>query len=230
MRIQTDDIHPVMVQARKNEPYLVPNTLLMPGDASLYIMNDSDSPIQLKDGMVVAVGQEALHIGEVSKSDGLLTKWNGQSVINQLNSSLHLDGIIRVEGEDNPLLTGNSGTISRVGKDEDIQELKSKSGQLASNKFRDILIVRLPDHMKDIFQRIGEELSNDQLLGVYLLLISRDMVFSKGDTDLGTFTAVKHHIDTGNSRLIKQRMRRTPLGYANEEQEHLEKLLKAGVI
>ena len=102
--------------------------------------------------------------------------------------------------------------------------MKSKSGQLDSNKFRDILIVRLPDHMKDMFQRIGEELSNDQLLRVYLLLISRDMVFSKGDTDLGTFTAVKHQIDTGNSRHIQQRMIRTPLGYANEEQEHLEKL------
>ena len=230
VRIQTDDIHPVVVQARKNGPYLVPNTLLMPGDASLYIMNDSNSHIQLKEDMVVAVGQEALHIEEVSESDGLLTKWNGQSVLNQSNSSLHLDGIIGVEREDDPLLTGNSGTISRVEKDEDIQELKSKSGQLDSNKFRDILIVRLPDHMKDMFQRIGEELSNDQLLRVYLLLISRDMVFSQGDTDLGTFTAVKHHIDTGNSRPIKQRMRRTPLGYANEEQEHLEKLLKAGVI
>ena len=56
------------------------------------------------------------------------------------------------------------------------------------------------------------------------------MVFSKGDTDLGTFTAVKHHIDTGNSKHIKQHMTRTSFGYANEEQEHLEKLLKAGVI
>ena len=128
VRIQTDDIHPVVVKARKNGPYLVPNTLLMPGDASLYIMNDSDSHIQLKDDMVVAVGQEALHIEEVSESDGLLTKWNGQSVLNQSNGSLHLDGIIGVEGEDNPFLTGNSGTISRVEKDEDIQELKSKSG------------------------------------------------------------------------------------------------------
>ena len=66
-----------------------------------------------------------------------------------------------MEGEDNPLLTWNSGTISRVEKDEDIQELKSKSGQLDSNKFRDILNARLPDHMQDMFQRIGEELSND---------------------------------------------------------------------
>ena len=180
--------------------------------------------------MGVAIGQEALHIEEVSASDGLLTKWNGQSVLNKSNGSFHLDGSIGLEGEDNPLLTGNSGIISRVEKDEDIQELKLKSGQLDSNHFRDIFIVRLPDYMKDMFQRIGGELSNDQLLRVYLLLISTDMVFSKRDTDLGTFTAVKHHIDTGNSRPMKQHMRRTPLWYANEEQEHLENLLKAGVI
>ena len=104
------------------------------------------------------------------------------------------------------MLTGNSGTISRVKKDDDIQELKSKSGELDNNQFRDILIVRLPDHMKDMLQRIGEELSNDQMFRVYLLLISRDMTFSKGDNDLGTFTAVKHHIDTCNSKPIKQRM------------------------
>ena len=72
-----------MVHAGKNRPYLVPNTLLMPGDVSLYIMNDSDSHIQLKDGMVVAMGQEALHIEEVSASDGLLTKWNCQSVLDK---------------------------------------------------------------------------------------------------------------------------------------------------
>ena len=135
MGIQTDDINSVVVQAGKNGPYLVPNTLLMPGDANLYIMNDSDSHIQLKDDdMVVAVEQEALHIEEVSKSDGLLTKWNGQSVLNQSNGSLHLDGIIGVEGEDNPLLTVNSGTISRVEKDEVIQELSSKSGHLDSKR------------------------------------------------------------------------------------------------
>ena len=69
-------------------------------------------------------------------------------------------------------------------------------------------------------RRSRRNLSNDELLSVYLLLDSRDMIFSKGDTDLGPFTAVKHHIDTGNSKPIKQRMRRTPLGYANEEQAY----------
>ena len=111
MGLQSDNIHPVVRQASKNGPYLVPNILLIPGNVNLYIMNDSDSYIQPKDGMVVAVGQDALHIEEVSASDGLLTNWNGQSGLNQSNGSFHLDGIIGVDGEDNPLLTVNSGTI-----------------------------------------------------------------------------------------------------------------------
>ena len=90
------------------------------------------------------------------------------------------------EGQDNPLSTGNSGTISSVKKDE-CEELKLISGELYSNQFHDLLILLLPEHMKDMFQRIGEELSNDQLLRVYLLLISRDIVFSRRYTDLVTF-------------------------------------------
>ena len=42
--------------------------------------------------------------------------------------------------------------ILRVKKDDDLQELKSKSGELDSNQFRDVLIIRLLDHMKDMFQ------------------------------------------------------------------------------
>ena len=113
VRIQICEIHPVLVQSRMNEHYLVPNTLLMTWDVSLYIKHDSDSHIQLKDGMVVAIGQEVLYIEEVSASDGLLTKWNCLYALNMSNGSFSsgLDGIIGVEEEDNPLLTGNSGTI-----------------------------------------------------------------------------------------------------------------------
>ena len=48
VRIRTGDIHPVVLQARKNGPYLVPNTLLMQCDVCLYVMNDSDSQFNLK--------------------------------------------------------------------------------------------------------------------------------------------------------------------------------------
>ena len=56
-------------------------------------------------------------------------------MLNPSYGPFHLDGIIGMEGEDNPLLPGNSGTTPREEKDKDIQELKSKLGQLDSNKF-----------------------------------------------------------------------------------------------
>ena len=80
--------------------------------------------------------------------------------------------------EKNPLSTGNRGTMLKVKMKEDLQKLKSNSGKRKSNQFCDILITRLPDHVGDMFRRIGEELSNDQLLMVYSLLISREMLFS----------------------------------------------------
>ena len=119
--------------------------------------------------MVVVIGQEALHIDKLSASDGLLTKWNGQYVLKKSNGSYHLDGIIGVEGKYNSLSTGNSGTISRVKKDDDFQELKSKSGELDSNQFPDILIIRLPDRMKDMLQRMGAEIIDLKECGIFKL-------------------------------------------------------------
>ena len=62
-------------------------------------MNDSDPPIQLKDGMVMAMGQEALHTEEIFAADGLLTNCNGRSAIKKMsNGSFHLVGIIGLGG------------------------------------------------------------------------------------------------------------------------------------
>ena len=85
---------------------------------------------------------------------------------------------------------------------------------MGAHDFREILMSQLPDHMKDMILRVGSELSNDQVLKLYSLLATKETCSPK----------VKHHIDTGNARTIKQRMRRTLLVYANKEQEHLEKL------
>lgn len=48
-------------------------------------------------------------------------------------------------------------------------------------------------------------------------------MFAKYEFDLGNFTAVEHSIDTGSAKPIKQRMRRTPMGFAEEEEAHLKK-------
>ena len=41
---------------------------------------------------------------------------------------------------------------------------------------------------------------------------------------------MKHRIDTQEYHPVKQRMRRTPLGFEKEEEEHLEELLQKGIV
>ncbi len=54
-------------------------------------------------------------------------------------------------------------------------------------------------------------------------------MFAKDEFDLGSFTRIEHAIDTGNTRPVKQRIRRTPACFAGEEEAHLNKMLGAGV-
>ena len=134
----------------------------------------------------------------------------------------NLDGWIGVE---------TAVTIREVRKDDDfIRELQSQCNGWSNQKYKDALKSNLPIHLREMFEEAGDSLNRQQLLSLFQVLKSKVSVFSKGDTDLGNFTAVKHRINTGDAKPIKQRTRRTPLGYANEERQHLEKLLEADVI
>ena len=54
------------------------------------------------------------------------------------------------------------------------------------------------------------------------------------ETSIPTKTATrkcfKHNMNTGNHQPIKQKLRRTPLGFEKEEEKHLIKLLDTGII
>lgn len=55
-------------------------------------------------------------------------------------------------------------------------------------------------------------------------------VFAQNEFDLGSFTDIEHSIDTDFAPPIKQRMRRTPLDFVQEEDNHLQTMLEAGII
>jgi hypothetical protein len=55
-------------------------------------------------------------------------------------------------------------------------------------------------------------------------------IFAKDDLDIGIYNSeVDHTIDTGDSYPIRQKMRRTPLGFEKEDKEHVLQLLE-GII
>ena len=88
----------------------------------------------------------------------------------------------------------------------------------------------MPPHLQTLYQQSIEHLSDDEALLLKALLIEFEDVFAKDEFDLGNFTEVEHNIDTQDSKPIKQRMRKTPVGFAEEEEAHLNKMLKTNVI
>ena len=88
----------------------------------------------------------------------------------------------------------------------------------------------IPEHLKQLYDRSLENLDAEQQQKLKTLLCNYQDVFAKHDFDLGTVTAIQHTVDTGTAKPIKQRMGRTPVCFANEEEVLLEKMLDAGVI
>ncbi|VDI20676.1 2'-phosphotransferase [Mytilus galloprovincialis] len=86
----------------------------------------------------------------------------------------------------------------------------------------------VPNHLKDLFDKSKTDLDTDGQKQLASLLSDFGDVFAANEFDLGNFSLIEHHIDTGDHPPIKQRMRRTPVGFAQEEEAHLKRMLEAG--
>ena len=76
-------------------------------------------------------------------------------------------------------------------------------------------------HVYSVIDGIDTAVYTEQRAELEQLLKKHHDVFSKGDHDLGCATAVKHHIDTGNSRPVRQSLRRQPPHYVAEIDQQL---------
>ncbi len=88
----------------------------------------------------------------------------------------------------------------------------------------------VPPHLQAVFASSRAQLTEEQQTQFGRLLNEFCDVFARDEYDLGEFTEVTHGIDTGDARPIKQRIRRTPAAFVQEEEAHLKKMLDAGVI
>jgi hypothetical protein len=88
----------------------------------------------------------------------------------------------------------------------------------------------IPEHLSNLFEKSKGELNGQEQTHLRELLCEFEDVFAKSEFDLGKFDVIQHGIDTGSNRTVKHRIRRTPLGFAGEEETQLKKMLGAGVI
>ena len=73
-------------------------------------------------------------------------------------------------------------------------------------------VQRLSYHVQGLFNKVTADWKNPwEILGFYHLLDSFADAFAVDKFDLGKCSLAPHHIDTGNERPFKQRLRRFPL-------------------
>ena len=90
--------------------------------------------------------------------------------------------------------------------------------------------MNFPDHMKVILESADESLVHEERINLAKMLLEFSEVFAKDDLDLGCFKEIKDSIPTGDAQPIRQRLRKTALGFEGEEQAHLSKMLDVRII
>ena len=84
----------------------------------------------------------------------------------------------------------------------------------------------LPSHLDDLYERTIPCLDQIQKNEVAVLLTEFSDVFASSTDDLGRTSLVKHTINTGDSKPIRQNPRRLPVGQRTVAEVELEKMLK----
>jgi hypothetical protein len=109
-------------------------------------------------------------------------------------------------------------------------DISSSVSEVISTVELEGLQQKLPQHVQDLFLRSCGDLTYYQSVQVGDLLKEFGDILAKHDLDLGCMVGVEHKINTGDEAPVRQKMRRTPLGFENEERQHLQKLLGVDVI
>ena len=87
-------------------------------------------------------------------------------------------------------------------------------------------VEELPEYLVDLYDRSCEHLSHEQRLKLKLFLFEFQDVFAKNDRELGRTGLVKHSIDVGKNRPVKQPMRRLPIHQRVEEEKQVRHVSK----
>lgn len=102
-----------------------------------------------------------------------------------------------------------------------------KSAKIPSS---DNLRSQLPLHMQDLYERSITNLDKKDHHEVFSLLNRFQHVFAKNDFDLGLFNGEITDKNTDEARPIKQKLRRTPMGFENEEKSYIDQMLEKGIV
>jgi len=86
------------------------------------------------------------------------------------------------------------------------------------------------EHLNDLMTGIDGSVTREQAEGLTGLLKKYSDVFSRNQLDLEETPLAMHRIDTGETRPIKQTLRKQPFHLLDKINEHVKEMIKAGVV
>jgi transposase InsO family protein len=88
----------------------------------------------------------------------------------------------------------------------------------------------MPEHIKDLLEGIDKDVTQTEQERLRDILKQYADVFSSSEFDLGRTGIVKHEIDTGSARPIKQMLRRQPIAQLPHIDKQVQDMLDQGII
>lgn len=191
--------------------------------------------VQVGEACVIPPRSEAVITGRwdtASSGETLLisglsdaTDNGGLMVARSLVNGDKLTGFVRVLNmTDNPRKLDVGEVIASV------EEVTVVGGQ--DVKANATVVQELPDFLKELHAKVvaESELNTTAAEGFAKLLSKHQKVFAKDDNDLGHTDVVKHHVDTGDARPIRQPPRRLPMSQQEDCEKEVQSMLQRGVI
>lgn len=188
------------------------------GDVCVEISNDSIHEVTFKKGQLItdAVEVEAVKTFEQEPELGPLPAQMEQDEPEVRSCSMQAEDDSEVP-EDPPLI---SPTLI-PDRNTDPDYLSAKYSEVRN---------RIPEHIKKMYDEGCVHLEVHECIALGLLLIKYSHVFSKDSKDLGHFRRLKHLINTFNEAPVREKLRRTPMKFEQEEEKIINDMLEAGVI
>jgi hypothetical protein len=209
-----------IIEPRKDDVQhlYIPEALVEAGStAELCVYNMSEEPIILKKNFTVASASPVDVVLETTDVENNEESPAVQELFGSFAGSLEPP-----ELPANPTGSTDEPSISDAALHCEMPEEESTTG--SEN------VSTIPDHLRAMFESSAAGLNDRERQALCELLVEFEDVFAKHDFDLGEFTAITHKIDTGNAAPVKCGLRRTPLGFQDQEEAHLKKMLDAGII
>ena len=136
--------------------------------------------------------------------------------------------VVNLTDHDRTIKRGN--LVLEAEPVEVVEDQKPPQNQSCKYLSKEQSMSGIPSHIQCICDKLKETLDGKQADIAMEFLRKNADVFSSHDLDLGRTNLVKHKIDTGDAKPVKQQLRRQPQAYLPTIDEEVEEMLRYDLI